>query len=544
MKRKPTDGCELEYLLTRADYQGVNTGTIVDGTLALTTRSVLAGQHPDGTYQNVDLDARGHLSVAVPSTLYNEAITTTNTLVFSGQFLYDMVNSQKFDSTNVLYGTITAVDSVCSITASAAGPGNVGYAVLRSKPPLRYYPGSSNVVRFSARFGTPRALSQQRIGLGLAQNELAIGYNGTSFGTLYAHSGRIQQMSFLITTAITGAGNVRVILNSVTFTVPVVGSGGSLQHTAAQLAAYTSYTGWTSYAIDATVYFTALGVGAKSGTYNALDVGIVVTVATLRTGVALTESWTPIASSNVNPTLAQTIDPLKGNIYEISFAWLGFNTVTYSVVDEATGILEPIHQLTFANTSTAPYLQVPNMPFQAVTYSYGPGADVTLQTASIAAYTQIARLPVSFTPKFSTSTSETGVTTERVVLALRNSYSKNAVVNQTRIYIKSISLNTSSGTKPVTFKLISNPVLSITSTTVFPNWQSAATDALMHYDTTSQAYTGGTVDQTYILTKEESRFIEFVQGDEFMDRGDILAITATSTNATDVSVSVFWVADL
>jgi hypothetical protein len=92
-----------------------------------------------------------------------------------------------------LYNVVTANGGTATIDQSRlllqTGTNVAGSAQLQSKNRLRYIPGVGGLIRFTAAFSSPKANSQQLIGLGDTQDGFFFGYINTNFGIVRRRDG-------------------------------------------------------------------------------------------------------------------------------------------------------------------------------------------------------------------------------------------------------------------------------------------------------------------------------------------------------------------
>lgn len=271
-----------------------------------------------------------------------------------------------------------------------------GYGVLRSHRFLRYRPGQGSLCRMTAMFTTPVINSSQRAGMFNQENAVMFGYDGTRFGALRATGGKAAITILTINTAPTGTQTVTVTLNGVAFTVSV--TAGTTTQTARLIADRVGgYTGWLTEHVDNTVVFLASALGPKTDTFSMSSTGTgTLTTGTFsakQTGVAQTNTWYYQDEWNVdkldgtgdlvtNPS-GMLLDPTKLNIYQIQFRWLGSGMITFSIEDQTTGQIIPVHQVHYVNQHTKPHLDNPSFKLGYVTTSLGSTTDLVVRGASM-----------------------------------------------------------------------------------------------------------------------------------------------------------------
>jgi hypothetical protein len=171
-------------------------------------RSIIAGRDPAGRYRNNPVDVEGHLLVRIdnPTTAFGDMRMADLTPVIQLTFPYN-INGDLTTTTTANGGTVTVVDGMCTLTS---GTTTNGAATLASRGILKYRAGLGSLARFTARFTTGVASTQQIIGLGDTGNGFFVGYNGTAFGVLRRRSGSdvwIEQTAWNVDTMDGGNGD-------------------------------------------------------------------------------------------------------------------------------------------------------------------------------------------------------------------------------------------------------------------------------------------------------------------------------------------------
>jgi len=77
------------------------------------------------------------------------------------------------------------------------------------------------------------------------------------------------------------------------------------------------------------------------------------------------------------------LDPTKLNIYQIQFRWLGAGMLTFSVEDQITGQLVPVHIVHYVNQYTTTHIGNPSFKIGYVAASAGSTTDLVVRGASM-----------------------------------------------------------------------------------------------------------------------------------------------------------------
>lgn len=348
-----------------------------------------------------------------PSSTFGDLKTVTVQPQGQGDFVYG-ISSKVFTTSSFAGATITAVSGVCELSS---GTNTAGSATIQLRRRLKYRPGQGSSMMATAVFDTPDAGNAQFIGCGSSECGYFVGYFGTAFGILHSEKGQREIRALTVTTG-AGTGDVTVTLDGNAVVVPVTG-GSDLTQTAYQLSlgdySQVGNGGWLADAVGDTVYFIAARSNATStGSYSVSGASITGSFARTKAGEAQTNTF--IAQSSFNgDTLdgkgpsTMTIDPAKGNIFQISFQYLGFGNAVFDIEDPETGKFTRFHTIKNANSRITPVLKNPNVAVLATSANIGGTTSKTLKTASMAGF--IEGDIKTLDPKFSKLFSFSGINT-------------------------------------------------------------------------------------------------------------------------------------
>jgi hypothetical protein len=487
------------------------------------------------------------VSISGPLSGFGEVETVIPTPTSQVAFIYGL---NPLLVTSDVYGTGATVTLSNGEAVMTSGTSQDGYARLVSKKVAKYRAGQATMAKWTARFTTGSSGNRQMAGLYNIESGYQFGYNGTSFGILYTETATVEVQTLTVTAAPTGGGNVTVTLDAGTPVVVAVTNQPNTSVTASEIAA-ANYTqtagGWDAQSIANVVYFTRRTAGtAGASTFSAGAVpGIAATFAILTTGVAPTEQFIPQSSWNqdkfdgTGPS-GQTIDPTKGNVYGVQFQYLGYGDAFFYVVNGLTGRPTLCHVIRNANTRTSTVLRNPNLYLTWESRNTGTGTSVVMRGASGGAFVEgpVEFLGAQFAVPPVAITAGAGV--ESAILSLRAStvYLNRQSTAQLQIDRISVSCD---GTKNVLFKVYKNATLTA------PRWQNVnATTSAASYDQNATAFSvgAGTLVYAFAVAKTGNSTESLTDIALFLQAGDYLTITATSTNASDVAASIVWIEDV
>lgn len=464
-------------------------------------RSVNLGETDGGIYKNVPVTQEGHLEIAVhdPRLPFGSIHVENLTPVFQSDAVYGL-NAGQVTSYSSGSGSVSASDS--NFVAST-GTTIYSQGVILGRKRLRYRAGQGIVGRFAGYFTTPVANSYQLIGFGHAEDGVYFGYgdtndlSNTEFGILYVNRGVREVRTLTVTVGSSTAENVTVRLNGTNYSVAVTNSG-NIQRTVYEISQGT-YAGWDAYPSGATVVFVRKSSGtASSGTYTLTASTAVGTFAQTKAGVASTDLFIPQSEWNgdkLDGTGASgvTIDPTKGNVYQIGIQYLGYGAITFKVEVTSTDSNNPdfvtVHTLKLPNTLTTTSFGNPSFPFTMAAYSAGSTTNLTVKAGSFAGFIEGQKMLQGNRFTYFNQLTTVGAANIQALFSIQNARYYQGRTNQAVINLLSAS-GAIKHTSPVVYYLIRNGTLAGN-----PNFQSLSTNSCSLWDTAATTVTYSTGDQ-------------------------------------------------
>jgi len=479
---------------------GLNT-TVRPDSDSLITRSILMGQLDSGFYKYVPVTAEGHLEVALHSPIlpFGSVHTEKLTPIFQTDAVYGINAGQVLAETS-LSGVATAVDSVFVVST---GVTQFSQGVILGRKRLRYRAGQGVVGRFAGRFTTPVPYSYQIAGFGHAEDGVYFGYADVlgetpEFGILYVNRGVRETRTLTVTTGATVSGNVTITLNSVPYTIAVT-NASNIQRTVWEISIGV-YAGWDAYPTGATVVFVRKSAGAADGTYSfaAGATGAAATIAQTKAGVASTDLFIPQSEWNgdkLDGTGASgiTIDPTKGNVFQIGIQYLGFGTITFKVEvaaeDGNNADYVVVHTLRLPNTLLTTSFGNPSFPFTMAAYSAGSTTDLAVRVGSFAGFVEGEKVLHGNRFTYVNSLTTVGATNYQALFTIMNARYYAGRSNQAVINILSVT-GALKHTSPCIYYLIRGGALAGN-----PNFITLSPNSCSVYDTAATTVTFSSGDQ-------------------------------------------------
>jgi hypothetical protein len=513
---------------------------------AIVTRSVLVGLTPSGSYENVGATNQRGLIVTPPpegKTAFGEALVGQLVDQAILDFAYGLNTDLVIIRANQS-GTVTGANSLATISSGASANSE---ARLSSRDICRYVPGHGARARFTSIFTSGVAGNTQTSGIGDTSNGFFFGYNGTSFGILHRRNGKPEVRTLTVTTASTTAEDITITLDGdATATVTVTNSGNTTT-TANEIAAH-DYSdvgrGWTATALGATVVFESWSSETQSGTYSLSSATSAIgTFAQNVVGTAPTETWVAQTSWNGEDIFdgtgitGSTIDPTKGNVFQIDYQWLGFGAVFFYVEDQTDGELHLVHTLRYANANTTPSLSIPSQPFTVASVNTSNTSDVSVSLSSAGCFVDGVVEFIGPRKAVAASKDFGATNAELPILSVDNKVYYQSNIN--RIAARGITISiASTGGKSVLWKIVRNATLTSASFT-----DVSTNTSVLQKDTAATAYTGGTEIAAFATGAGSSVVITSGDNNDLvLEPGETITVTADpSANNTDVSISIRFI---
>lgn len=315
--------------------------------------------------------------------------------------------------------------------------------------------------------------------------------------------------------------------------------------------------GWEVYANGNKVTFIAFNAETRTGTYVFATggTGMVIdsgeTVTQELAGVAQTDSW--IAQTNWNVDKANgdaqlpVIDVTKGNVYRITYQWLGFGSIYFFIENPQTGEFVKVHEIQYSNSATTTSIQNPKLPLCCHVRNMGNTTSLTLQVPSMVALLS-GQPPLEHPAVHAVSGTQTiNAADFTTIISLRNTLvvtdaDSNKIFNTVNAVLTNCALFNNSG-KTAEFRLYRNPTLEGSIA-----WTSAGTII----ESSNDIATIDTTDTSQVLlyslyiSSGSSAILNESDVKELIRPGDVITVCAQLTAtpvSNDIGVSLRWYED-
>lgn len=434
---------------------------VIAGTDGYKTQVVaLAGETDGGVLKALAVTPEGHLEAAIhaPRLPFGSLHAEKLHPVFQSDGVYGVNSFTMLTSTGLSVGTGANSGSATNsgnLLVVSTGTTQYSFASLQSRRRLRYRAGQGVIGRFAGFFTGAVDSCTLVAGFGTSESTLAFGYNGTSFGILHSTGGVRELHTFTVSTASTATNDYVVTLpNGSTVNVTATNNSSTTQ-TAYEISRGT-FPGWKAAARGATVIFLSDSAGPITGSFSLAQTGAGVPAAgsdaETTAGVLASNTWYPQSTWNgdvldgsgsaSNPSGA-TLDPTKGNVYQINVQYLGFGSISFEIEVAHSGnnpAWVVVHTLRFPNTLTATSMSQPSFPFLMAAYSAGSTTNASVSIGSFAGFNEGEALNLGPRISYQRDAMVTSSTTVYTPLfTVRNGYTFASRANQTVVRLLDVS---------------------------------------------------------------------------------------------------------
>ena len=228
-------------------------------------------------------------------------------------------------------------------------------------------------------------------------------------------------------------------------------------------------------------------------------------------------------------------DFTKGNVYQITYQWLGFGDIDFFIENPVTSKPTLVHRIEYANANTIASVNNPTLPLCGVAKNTSNTSDVVVEIGSMGGFIE-GRDIFKGLPQ-STSVEASGIgTTETPILTIHSHDIYQSTINRVKVKmgLSSVSVD---GTKPATIRVRKNAIL--TGPVSFsPHSVNTST---IHQDTTATGVSGGEVIFSKSISKTGDVDIDFESMGIELNSPDLLTLSIeASSGSTDTVSTLNW----
>lgn len=228
------------------------------------------------------------------------------------------------------------------------------------------------------------------------------------------------------------------------------------------------------------------------------------------------------------------LDPQKGNVYEIRYQWLGYGMQYFSVENDS-GTLEVVNRIRYANHFDDVSVTNPNLPIAAYVQNGGNSSPVWIKSPSAIAGLEGDAFNDSISSNVGADVEKSIEAGENIgVAAFRIGETYKGAAN--RLFAQALRLTfATDGAKPVTFRAYINP------TVTGGTWDYISEEVSpLEFNGGAISVTGGILVGTYAAGKVDTLDIDLVSSEFRMYPGQVIAMTASGAQASDIVAAANW----
>lgn len=479
---------------------------------------------------NWDLILDRPITITIPGT--SNAFNFTSQV--RGQYFRVVYNNSTTAQTTFRLQTIYNAQTINSVDLISSVIGNVG----RHKPIICSPDGSLNVCINDpvSSFGDLRTVSPTPI----TQFDFVYGLNTNYVLSTTATGGTItnvNQSAEMITTTTSGSS---AIVQSKKYFKYRDGMGGLVRFTALFSTGQTNNNQIAGAGDTTDGYFFG---------FNGTTFGILYRRNASDTWIPQT-TWNydqlDGANDSLNPSNMK-LDPTKGNVYQITIAYLGYANINFFIYNPMTCGFVKVHSLRYANSNTVPLVTNPSMNIWWQNLNTGTTASTTTLTGTSGGIFTDGMV-LNLGAKYGRSATKLNPgTTEISMITLRNNSTINSITNKAPVRLSKITFGACDTTASNNANtVILNMYLNTTvgGTPAFTNID--AVSSLTAFDIAGTTVTGGVLIQSYSCVYGSVQTIDIDSYDVILFPSDRLTHTITcsgSSASTRAVVSINWIED-
>lgn len=231
---------------------------------------------------------------------------------------------------------------------------------------------------------------------------------------------------------------------------------------------------------------------------------------------------------------AFALDPTKGNVYRISYQWLGYGNICFFVENPNTGQFVLVHEIKYANSSASTSLTNPTLALHAKVANTTNATNIVLKTPSFSGF--VEGKIVHNDVRFAINNSKPTVTTELNILTIQNKSTFNSITNK-KVVLPDFLSFTTTGNPDCTFKLYRNATLGGS-----PSYTDiAVNNSVVSYDVAGTTVSSGRLLGVFFVNGNNETTIDIGEMDLRLRPGEKFTISATSSGAAIApACAIMW----
>jgi len=242
-------------------------------------------------------------------------------------------------------------------------------------------------------------------------------------------------------------------------------------------------------------------------------------------------------------------DKTKGAPMQIMYPYLGYGNITFWVQNPMTSRWILCHTIRYSDTSASTQVRVPDLFIRYEATNSGNTTNLTMYAGSSAIF-MCGNYSLAGKPKWAADSNKSAITTETVLLSIRNATIYNGIHNHGLVRVNSVSFSSTAnnGVAILRFKIGatvggSPSFTTINGTTADNGVTITSGNSLASIDTAGTTVTGGTYIFNMTIGSPGNDSINVEDLSIFIAPGETLTISGFSTASTTMGVGVNWTED-
>lgn len=360
-----------------------------------------------------------------------------------------------------------------------------------------------------------------------------------------------QGVTDIVTTGVADTSSARLRLQTGT------GAGGAARFISKKVAIYRAGQGMTTrftvaFATGVASSTQVAGFGTATNGYffgfNGITFGVLHRNAGVDTWVGQT-AWNG-DKCNGTGVSGFTIDPTKGNVFQIRYPYLGYGVINFWMLDATTGRWILAHTIRYPNTTASTQLSNPALRFYVQAINSGNTTNLIMYSGSAAALLT-GQLALSGNPKFAYDNNKAAITTETVIFALKSATTYNGVTNESTVRLTSLSFaggGNASNNAVVRLKIGATlggvaTYAAVDGTTADNGVTVTSGNSVVSANTVHTTVAGGRMVFSMSVNNADSGVLDLRPYDIVLYPGEVLTVSGFATATSQISASLTWSED-
>lgn len=228
-----------------------------------------------------------------------------------------------------------------------------------------------------------------------------------------------------------------------------------------------------------------------------------------------------------------TLNPSLGNVYMISYQWLGFGAIKFFITRPESGEFHNVHTIVYSNANTIPSVNNPTLPLRAAVRNWGNTTNLSVSLSSMGGFNEGSDERDHPSARYSTNRSKGSVSTEQVLFSLQNRTTYFGQRNRTRAHLDLVSISNRSNS-PTSHRLVLNPTVG-----GVPSYVPLSQNSVISIDDQGTTLTGGKELLSFEIAGSSDTILALSVFEMRIRPGDVLVLTASGSNST-IAGSLAW----